>query len=42
MSSYPERKKRFETLKQDWSLNQLNDLMLQHDPPKNLLSEFKF
>lgn len=42
MSSYPERKKRFETLKQDWSLNQLNDLMLQHDPPQNLLSEFKF
>ena len=42
MSSYPERKKRFENLKEAWSLNQLNDLMLQYDPPQNLLSDFKF
>ena len=42
MSSYPERKKRFSELKQAWSLNQLNDLMLQFDPPQDLLSDFKF
>ena len=42
MSSYPERKKRFSDLKQAWSLNQLNDLMLQFDPPQDLLSDFRF
>jgi hypothetical protein len=42
MSSYPERKKRFEELQKAWSLNKLNDLMLQYDPPSNLLFDFKF
>jgi len=42
MSTYPERKQRFENLKEAWSLNQLNDLMLQYNPPQNLLSDFKF
>lgn len=42
MSSYPIRKKRFDDLKNAWSLNQLNDLMLQYSPPEDILNEFKF
>lgn len=42
MSSYPERKKRFEDVKSAWNLNQLHDLMLQYDPPKEILDEFRF
>ena len=42
MSTYIERKNRFEKLKQAWSLNKLNDLMLQYEIPENLLNEFKF
>lgn len=42
MSTYPERKKRFEELRNAWSLNKLNDLMLQYEPPTELLDEFRF
>jgi hypothetical protein len=42
MSSYPIRKKRFEDLKDAWSLNQLNDLMIQFSPPEDILNEFRF
>lgn len=41
MSSYPVRKERFNNIRNSWSLKQLHDLMLQYNPPIDLLEDFK-